>query len=339
MSAGAGNSTMKQGARRTALRTCGLLGALMAAVGLALSSAGHSAPNEAPAWVYPKGDHSVFGTPLGPGAFRVPGSDLVLTRDQFDHAPKPIDWHPADHPPAPVPVAGPVKGSEPCAECHLFDGAGFPGAASLAGQPADYIVEQVMAFRTGERVSADAGQPDTAEMIKVAKAVSPEALRQAADYYARLPRPPWLRVVESSIAPRSVPDRFGWLDPAPLGGTEPLGDRIVELSEDWQRLMIYDDHVMLIDYVPPGAMARGRRLAETGGGAGMPCRGCHGSDLAGAGAVPGIAGRPAASIARALWDMRLGARRNAAAAPMLPVAARLQAAQIRDLSAYLASLR
>jgi cytochrome c553 len=328
---------MKQDVLSLTWRRGGLLTCLMTTAGLALSSAGQSAPNGAPAWVYPRGDRSVFGTPLGPGPFHVPGSALVLTRDQFDRARKPIDWHPADHPVAPASVSGPVDGSEPCAECHLFNGAGFPGAASLAGLPADYIVEQVTAFRTGERVSADAGQPDTAEMIKVAKSVPPEALRQAADYYAHLPRPRWLRVVESATAPRTVPDRFGWLDPALEGGTELVGDRIIELSQDWPRLMIYDDHVMLVDYVPPGAIARGKHLAETGGGAGVPCRSCHGVDLAGARAVPGIAGRPAASIARALWDMRLGARRNVAAAPMLAVAAKLQPAQIRDLSAYLAS--
>ena len=304
-------------------------------------------PTAGLAWAYQHGDTTTFGQPLGPGPFRVPGSTLVLTRDQVEHAGKPIDWHPDAHPPAPPVVAGPAVGeATPCAECHLFNGAGFPASADLAGLPAAYIVEQVGAFRSGQRTSARGGQLNTAEMIKTAKAVSPAALREAAAYFARLPRPRWLKVVEGANAPRTMPDKFGWLNVAPGGGTEPLGDRIVELSDDLPRMMMGDDQVMLIDHVPPGAIARGRKVAESGGGAGVPCRTCHGERLSGLlggllgglGAAPPIAGRPAGYIARTLWDLRSGARANAGAAPMLPIARALSPAQVRDLAAYLASL-
>lgn len=296
-------------------------------------------PTSGLAWAYPHGPTSTFGQPLGPGPFRVPDSALVLTRAQLDGAKGPIDWHADDHPPAPAVVGGPARaGLTPCGECHLLNGAGFPASADLAGLPADYIVAQVTAFRTGERRSANAGQPNTAEMIKVANAVSPAELQQAADYFAHLPRSRWGRAVETSQVPKTFPDKYGWRNRAPGGGTELLGDRIVELSDDLPRMMIGDDHVMLTDYVPPGAVERGRRVAMTGGGAGTPCQACHGAGLGGAGAVPPISGRAAGYIARTLWDIRTGARRDPGAAPMQAVSQGLTGSEIRDVSAYLASL-
>jgi cytochrome c553 len=290
-------------------------------------------------WAYPKSEKTTFGQPLGPGTVHVPGSTVSLTREQFEHASGPIDWHPEDHPSAPAVVAVSQAGkSSPCAECHGFNGAGFPGAADLAGLPAEYIIEQVTAFRTGDRRSADPDQPDTAEMIKVAKTVTPAALKQAADYFAGLPRSRWLRVVESASVPKTTPDKYGWLDPAPGGGTEQVGDRVVELSNDLPLMFLDDDHVILTDYAPPGAIARGRRVAETGGGGGVSCHACHGPQLGGSGSAPPISGRPAGYVARTLWDIRVGARRGEAVAPMQAIANRLTASEIRDVSAYLASL-
>lgn len=297
-------------------------------------------PTAALAWAYPHGPTSTFGQPLGAGPFHVPGSTLVLSRAQVEEASGPIDWHPQDHPPAPPVVRGPGRAAlTPCAECHLLNGAGFPASADLTGLPADYIIEQVMAFRSGARRSTARGQPNTAEMIKVAKAVSPAELRQAAEYFARLPRSRWVKVVESATVPRTYPDKYGWLNLAPGGGTEPIGDRLVEVSENLPRMMIGDDHVMLIDYAPPGAIGRGRRVVMTGGGAGVPCQSCHGRRLGGVGAVPPIAGRPGGYLARTLWDIRTGARSNPGVAPMKAVSKGLSPAEIRDVSAYLASLR
>jgi len=264
---------------------------------------------------------------------------VSLTREQFEHASGPIDWRPNDHPHAPdvVSLSQPRK-PLPCAECHGFNGAGFPGAADLAGLPAKYIVDQVTAFRTGDRRSADRDQPDTAEMVKVAETVTPAALREAADYYAALPRSRWLRVVERAAVPKTIPDKYGWRDPAPGGGTEPVGDRVVELSNDLPLMLLGDDQVILTDYAPPGAISRGRRVAETGGGGGAPCGACHGPQFDGAGSAPPISGRPAGYVARTLWDIRIGARRGETAAPMQPIAKGLTASEIRDVSAYLASL-
>jgi cytochrome c553 len=311
------------------------------AAAMLLAACGHpKGPTSDLAWAYPRGPETRFGKPLGPGPFHMPGSALTLTRAQIDEADGPIDWHPDDHPPAPVIVRGsPRLKTTPCAECHAFNGGGFPGSADLSGLPAAYIVEQVNAFRSGERRSADPNQPDTGEMIKVARAVTPQDLEQAATYFAALPRSRWLRVVESPTAPRTVPDSFGWLDPAPGGGTEPVGDRVVELSDDLPRMFLGDDHVTLTDYAPPGALARGKAIAETGGDAGTPCGACHGPDLRGTPLAPPIAGRPAGYLARTLWDIRVGARRGPAVELMQRPAKGLTPSRIRDVAAYVASLK
>ncbi len=316
----------------------GALLAIGAIVGISISRTDARAI-DALAWAYPKGEKTTYGQSVGPGPFRVPGSTLVVTRAQFDQAKGPIDWHPHGHPPAPRSVSGPTRDkTTPCAECHLFNGAGFPAAADLAGLPQSYIVEQVLAFRSAERTSALAGQLNTQEMIKVARGVSPTALRQAAAYYSRLPPPRLLKVVETKTVPKTFPDKYGWLNRSSGHESEPIGDRVVELSEDLPRMMLYDDHVMLIDFVPPGAIERGRKVAEMGGGAAIPCTTCHGARLAGTDTVPPLAGRPAGYIARTLWDIRTGARHNAGVLPMRPVAEGLSPQMIRDLSAYLASL-
>jgi cytochrome c553 len=292
------------------------------------------------AWAYPSGTETAFGKPVGPGPFHMPGSPLTLTRAQIEKADGPIDWYPGDHPPAPAIIRGPAaSGTTPCAECHGFNGAGFPASADLAGLPAAYIVEQVKAFRSGERSSAKPNQPNTAEMIKAAQTVTPEELDAAAAYFAHLPRKPWLRVVETTTAPRTLPDKYGWLNPAPGGGTETVGDRIVELSDDMQRGFLNDDHITLTDYAPPGAVARGRAIVATGGRSGTPCGSCHGPELRGTAIAPPLAARPAAYIARTLWDIRVGARRGPSLAPMQKTAKTLRPSEIRDAAAYLASIR
>lgn len=112
----------------------------------------------------------------------------------------------------------------------------------------------------------------------------------------------------------------------------------MELSDDIQRAFLHDDHVTLTDYVPPGAVARGARIAATGGGAGIPCATCHGPGLRGTDVAPPLAARPAGYIARTLWDIRVDARRGPRVAPMQGAAKALSPAEIRDVAAYLASL-
>ena len=269
----------------------------------------------------------------------MPGSAVTFSKAQITDEATPPDWFPQSHPPAPPIVAhGHAGGPIPCATCHLLNGAGFLGAPDLAGLPAAYIVEQVQQFRNGTRRSAERDRPAVSEMVRVAAVVSDADLASAAAYFAALPRVARFRVVEATRVPVTQPDHYGWLDIVPNGGTEPIGGRIIEVAEDTRRMMwLSDPHSGVVDYVPVGAIARGGAIAS---GNGAPvCAACHGADLRGAGGVPPLAGRSAAYLARALWDIRAGARGGAAVARMRPVVAGLSAAGITDLAAFFVSLK
>ncbi len=291
-------------------------------------------------WAYPKTGPKPSFTPP-PGPFTVPDSKLTFTLAQVMDDVNPVDWFPDEHPPEPAIVAHGQKGAPPpCAECHLHDGHGFPGAADLAGLPAGYIVEQIRAFRSGDRKSAQQpDRPDTTEMIKVAKAVSDADLDQAAAYFAALPRQPRVRVVETDTVPATTPSPYGWLDPVPGKPSEPIRRRIIEIGEDTLRMYLADPHAGVIDYAPTGAVARGQALVSSGGPGGKPCASCHGKDLKGQGPVPPLAGRAATYLARMLWDIRTGARGGSSVDQMQEPARHLTPAQITDIAAYLASLK
>ncbi len=290
------------------------------------------------AWAYPQAPDGPFPD-VGPAPYSVPGSALRFTTAQVLDDRNPVDWFPDEHPVPPQSVAhGRPGGPTPCAECHFANGEGFLGAADIAGLPAAYIVEQVHEFRDGRRASAQGDRPNTGEMIKVAKAVGDDDLAAAAAYFAALPRIRRVRLVETDTVPVTRPNHYGWLDLAPDGGTEPIKGRIIEVSEDPKHLFLGDSHVGIVDYVPRGAIARGQALVMSGGPAGLPCTSCHGATLKGIGGTPPIAGRSAAYVARMLWDIRTGARGGPAVAAMQGPAGRLNAMQIRDISAYLASL-
>ncbi|MBS0361025.1 MAG: c-type cytochrome [Proteobacteria bacterium] len=307
-------------------------------------SACHPKPPESPppalAWAYPKVPDAPLPT-LPPGRYAAPGSRISLTSQQLnDDEGGPPDWFPDEHPPAPGVVTHSQQGGPiPCAECHLINGQGFLGAPDLAGLPADYIKAQVLAFRSGERRSAEQDRPATGEMITVARKVSDAELDQAAAYFAGLPRRQWFKAVEADSGPATVPSHYGWQDRAPAGGSAPLNGRIVEVAEDWQRTMLEDPHSGVLDYLPKGAVARGEALARTGGPGGQPCHSCHGADLKGGPGTPPLAGRSAAYVARMLWDIKTGARNDVGAAPMKGPTRNLTPAQITDLAAYLVSLK
>jgi cytochrome c553 len=278
--------------------------------------------------------------PAGAGPYRVAGSSLAFSLNQVLDDENPVDWFPSEHVRPPFAVAHQrPNGATPCAECHLYNGHGFLGAADLNGLTAPYIIEQVKAFRSGARRSADPARADTAEMIKVAKAVSDADLAQAAAYFAGQPRQPRLRVEETDDVPVTKPDKLGWLDLIPNGGREPIGARVIEVSEDMDQLLLGDSHVNFIDYAPVGAVTRGEALVRTGGASAQPCRACHGQDLRGVGDIPPLAGRSAPYLARMLWDIKSGARTGPTVAPMQTPVRGLTEQNILDTSAYLASLK
>lgn len=196
-----------------------------------------------------------------------------------------------------------------CQECHRADGTAGPEGVDLTGLGQDYLVQQLQDFRAGLRRSA------------TPKSLSDADIAAAAAYYAAIPARSRVRVVESDSAPR-------------VGEQEPLGRRIVEIPEN----AAPESKARVVAYVPVGALAAGKILAETGGGKTTPCATCHERGLKGDGLFPPLAGRSPSYIARQLSDFKNGARAGANGVQMKPIVARLNADDMMLLAAYIASL-
>ena len=123
----------------------------------------------------------------------------------------------------------------------------------------------------------------------------------------------------------------------PGGAPEPIAGRIIEVPEDTVRMFRGDPHLGIVDYVPLGAVERGRTLVRSGGPGEQACTSCHGAELGGAGAAPPLAGRAPTYLARMLWDIKTGARHGGAVSQMQAPAKGLNEAQITDVVAYLGS--
>ena len=268
---------------------------------------------------------------------RIPGSPVAFTLGQLRDLYHVPDWHPDNHPPMPDIVA---YGRKPavfaCGFCHLPNGLGRPENSSLAGLSADYIVQQVLDFKSGARTSSEPKSLPTNFMIAVAKGVSEDELRTAAQYFARLKRRPWIRVVETDSVPQTKVS--GWMLVDAGTGSEPIGQRVIEMPEDLERTELRDSESSFIAYVPTGAIAKGEALAHNRAGNTVACAICHGADLRGLGPVPGLAGRSPSYLVRQLYDMQHGARNGQWAQLMQPVVARLSLADMVSLAAYAASL-
>ncbi len=268
----------------------------------------------------------------------VPGSSSAFTLTQLRNLNDAPDWHPGDHPPMPDVVA---RGSKPavfaCAFCHLPNGLGRPENASLAGLPADYIVQQMADFKNGARRSSEPASLPVNLMIAVAKAASDAEVKTAADYFASLPAKPWIRVIEAASAPKTRV--AGWmLVPTEPAATEPIGPRILEMPEDLERTELRDATSGFVAYVPVGSVATGEALVRTGGaGKAIACATCHGVELKGIGAVPSIVGRSPSYVVRQIYDIQRGVRGGARIEPMKAAVARLSEADIVAIAAYLAS--
>src|SRR5262245_44907960 len=196
-----------------------------------------------PAWAYPVNPPD-FKLPPDDGTLRrVPGSTAAFTltqlRDRF-FAP---DWHPGDHPPRPQVVA---RGRKPevfaCGFCHRADGPGGPENANLMGLPANYIKQQIADFRSGARRSAVMDRLPMSLKTKLANAVTDEEAAAAAAYFAAVKPRSIIRVVETKMVPKTVIAAW-FLVVDKAGGTEPIGDRIIEIADDLERFVSRDARV------------------------------------------------------------------------------------------------
>jgi len=248
------------------------------------------------------------------------------------------DWFPNDHPKMPPSVGvGRKPDAVPCGYCHLPNGLGRPENQSIAGLPKDYIIQQVKDFASDARHSSESRMGSVNYMIRVSKAVTPEELAEAADYFSKLKLTKWIRVVETDTVPKTRIDN-GMLV-AEKEGKEAIGSRIIEVSEDYEQTELRNQKSGFIAYVPTGSLKAGESIVKTGAnGKTMACGMCHGADLKGMANVPGIAGRSPSQMTRQLIDFRGGARSGQNAAMMKMPVAKLTDEDILAITAYLASL-
>jgi cytochrome c553 len=290
-----------------------------------------------PPWAYPVNPPD-FKPPPDDGTLRrVPDSTASMTltqvRDLF-YAP---DWHPGDHPPMPEVVA---SGRKPhvfaCGVCHRADGPGGPENAYLMGLPAAYIVQQLADFKSGARKSSVPDRIPAKLKSTLAANVTDAEVQAAAAYFSALKPRAVIQVIETEMVPKTTVG--GWfLTALNTDEKEPTGERIIEVPESLEQFVSRDTRSRFIAYGPTGSIEKGRTLAASSDKA-APCGTCHGPDLKGLGAVPGIAGRSPSYIVRQLYDFKHGTRAGADSAQMKPSVEKLSIRDMISLAAYAASL-
>jgi cytochrome c553 len=196
----------------------------------------------------------------------------------------------------------------------------------------EYFLQQLKDFAAGNRKSADTRKANTGAMASIAKAMTEDEMKAAADYYAQIPFKPWIKVQESTTAPKTRTN-VGLFLALEGNETEPLGDRIIEVPLSAEMTETYrNPHSGFIAYVPVGAVKKGEAVAKAG-----QCTLCHGPDLKGIGPVPPIAGRSPSYMMRQMYDMQQGTRKGLWTGLMKPVVAPLSQEDLLDLVAYVAS--
>jgi cytochrome c553 len=292
-----------------------------------------------PSWAFTPPTPRVPHAPDNGAILHVPGSDRGYTRTQINDPYGPPDWFPSQHPPAPTEA---TQGRKPayyaCGLCHLVSGYGRPENESIAGLPVGYILEQIDDFKNGRRHSSVKNM-GLITMIPVAEGITPEEAKIAAEYYASVKPVQWIHVVETNTVPKTHPNaRMLAVDPN--GGTEPIGNRVIEVPENLELAEMRDSASGFIAYVPMGSVKRGEELVRTGdNGKTTPCVVCHGQDLRGMGDIPPLAGRSPSQMARQIYDFKTGAHNGTNAALMKGPVRNLTDTDIVNITAYLASLK
>ncbi len=292
-----------------------------------------------PEWAYP--DHFAASGAQGAAANapqHLPGSKAAYTKAEIGNIFVVPDWYPDAHPPMPEVVA---HGRKPdvysCGHCHLPNGQGRPENASVAGLSAAYITQQMADFKNGLRKGSDPDMLSVTNMVKLAKSTSDEDVKAAAAYFSSIRPKPWIRVVEVEEVPKTEPEG-GMMVALNGGGKEPIGHRVIEVSENLERTELRDPTSGFIAYVPKGSLATGKDLVTTGGnGKTLACSLCHGADLKGSASIPSIAGRSPSQVTRQLIDFQNGNRNGPAAPAMKGVVSKLTLEDIVAITGYLAS--
>jgi cytochrome c553 len=326
---------------------------LLPVVAVAVLEAQYAQPTPPgqPAWAYaipipppapPAGTAKPTPPPADTTKRSLPGTDRTFTRAEISNGFGPADWYPNDHPPMPDIVA---KGKAPdvraCALCHMPNGKGRPENASVSGLPVSYFIQQMHDFKNDLRKSAEPRKANTNAMIAIAKGMTEEEIKQAAEYFAAIKwTTRYIRVVEANTVPKTrVQGGVHLVLEGAQAGTEPIGQRIIESPEHTEHFEILrDPRDGFVAYVPVGSIKKGEALVKTGGnGKTSACGVCHGADLQGLGPVPAIAGRSPSYLVRQMYDMQQGARKGEWADLMKPVVQKLTNEDLVNIAAYTAS--
>ncbi len=285
-------------------------------------------------WAYQVASDNPPPSAAETGPKQLAGSSKSYTQAQIDDLFATPDWFPEEHPPAPsIVLTGKKPTGMACGSCHLMSGRGHPESADLAGMASGYLARQMADFKSGAR-------RDAAPMNAIAKGISDEDARQASEWFASLkPTVIWTKVVEADSVPKTWVNRGRMRFALPGGGTEPLGNRIITVPQDPEKIESRDPHLGFIAYAPFGSLKKGEALVKTGGaGKTIQCGICHGPDLKGLGEIPRIAGVHPIYIARQLYNFKSGANGGVQAALMKQVVTGLSDEDIVALAAYVGSL-
>jgi cytochrome c553 len=315
------------------------------------------AADEPPPWAYG------FTTPPAPNTPRatpnpaqpqdnvvehsVEGSQLKFTRAKIANRFGPADWFPGDHPTMPLVVQRGKQDANvyACSLCHYPNGKGRPENANVTGLTYEYFVQTLKDFKNGARKTSDPRKGNTGLMEHFAKSMTDAEIESAAKYFTSIPATPWIKVVETDSVPKTRPQGGMYLVvEGAEAGKEPIGNRIIETpisAHDTEFLR--NPRSSFTAYVPPGSLKKGEALVKEGTTASgkkvTACTICHGSDLRGLGPLPTLAGRSPSYLTRQLYDMQHGNRNGAWTVLMAPVIAGMNADDVLNASAYLASLQ
>ena len=100
-------------------------------------------------------------------------------------------------------------------------------------------------------------------MVKLAKSTSDEDVKAAAAYFSSIPFKPWIRVVEVDQVPKTKPEG-GMMVVIDGGGKEPIGDRVIEVSENLESTELRDPDLGLYCLRAEGKPGKGQASGDHG---------------------------------------------------------------------------
>ena len=270
----------------------------------------------------------------------LPGSSGAFTLAQIRDGFGPADWYPGRSS-ARCRKSWRTAASRTCAPAASVTTRTARAGRKTPASPAcpySYFMQTMADFKSDARKSADSRKANTNVMIAIAKGMTDEETKAAAEYFGSMKWTPWIKVVEAEHGAedadrrRHVPQDRGQRDRADRPAHHRSAGRhrahrgAARSALGLHRLCAGRQH------------QEGRDAGTTGGGGKTTqCSVCHGAGSQGLGPVPGIAGRSPSYTVRQLYDMQQGTRKGVWSDLMKPVVAKLTNDDMLALAAYTAS--